>query len=109
MTQMKYSFTAISRITLEHEEGWRTPILNKTDLILETSPNLDKKVYLDDHNLPIKEGVKPLTAALLHGLVANMHMAHEKGFWDSAEHLRFIIAELEKGFINPAKVSEGRF
>ena len=33
-------------------------------------------------------------------------MAHEKGFRDSAEHLRWIIAELERGFIAVVDIKE---
>jgi hypothetical protein len=33
-------------------------------------------------------------------------MAHEYGFRDSAEHLRWIIAELERGFVTVANVTK---
>jgi len=39
----------------------------------------------------------------------NIHMAHEKGFRDSAEHLRWIISELERGFVTVANVEQSNF
>lgn len=106
---MKFRFSAISRITLEHNVGDKNSKHISTDIILHCSDNLDKRKYLDKKELPTKEGIKPMTNAFVQGLLANLHMAHQKGYWDSAEHLRYIIAELEKGFVAPADVSEADF
>lgn len=106
---MQFTFSVISRITLEHFKGQTKSKHIKTDLLLHCSPNLKRSLYLDKKELPTKEGLQPMTLALIHGLVGVIHMGHQKGWRDSAEHLRFIIAELEKGFANPADVSEGIF
>lgn len=63
--------------------------------------------YNDRRGLPTKAGSHALTNAFVQGLVGNIHHAHQKGFKDSAEHLRYIIAELERGFINVATTQEG--
>lgn len=101
-----FSFTAISQVAMEHETG--TPLSKhvETNIRLEVSENLDKSRYVTKTGLPTKEGVKPLTAALIQGLIANIHAAHQIGHWDSAQHLRYIIEELEKGFVAVAEITE---
>lgn len=94
---MKFQFTATSRITLEHNQGDATSYHRTTQVRLDVSNNLDAKQYID-RGVPKKKGVKPLTEALIQGLVANIHAAHDKEYWDSAEHLRYIISKLERGF-----------
>lgn len=103
----KFVFTGISKLTLSHEDGTSTSSHEATDIRLEISNNLDNKKYLN-RGLPTKEGIKPLSQCFIQGLVANIHNAHQLGYWDSAEHLRYIIKELERGFVNVATVSEGK-
>lgn len=52
---------------------------------------------------------KTLSNVLVQGLIGNIHLAHEKGFRDSAEHLRWIISELERGFIEVTNVQQSNF
>lgn len=92
---------------MAHEKGASTSRLVATDFRLDISENLDRRVYLDKEDLPTKAAIKPLTQAFIQGLVGNIHAAHEKGYWDSADHLRYIINELQRGFIEVAKVSTG--
>jgi hypothetical protein len=103
---MKFSFDAIVRLTLNHEKGSTTSTHIATDLRLEPGRGLDLKQYLD-HGRATKEGSRVLTKVLVSGLAANIHAAHQKGYKDSAEHMREIIAELERQFIEPAKVIDG--
>lgn len=79
------------------------------NLLLNVSQNLNMSSYIDEHGLPTKDGSQCATVVLVQGLVANLHHAHDKGFRDSAEHLRFIIAELEKGFSLVAKLEIGTY
>lgn len=92
---------------MAHEKGAPTSRHIATDFRLDISKNLDSGVYLDAEQLPTKAGIKPLTQAFIQGLVGNIHMAHERGYWDSAAHLRYIIDELQRGFIEVADVSTG--
>jgi hypothetical protein len=103
----EFSFTGISKLTLVHEKGMTTSKHVATDFRLDVSPNLKQDLYLDESDLPTKEGVKPLTQAFVQGLVGNIHMAHNKGYWDSAAHLRYIIDELTRGFSTVAHSGEG--
>jgi hypothetical protein len=80
-----------------------------TDFFLEVSRNLDKSKYLDKNDLPTKDGLKPLSQAFIQGLVGCIHMGHNKDWWDSADHLRYIINELQRGFIEVAETKESTF
>lgn len=104
---MKFSFTVTTILRLDHQPGASTSYHNGTDIRLDVSVGMDAEAYIEKGGLPNQEGSKVITNVLVQGLVANIHSCHQKGFRDSAEHLRFIIAELERGFIHPAKVSEG--
>lgn len=70
---------------------------------------LDKKKYLDENNRPTKLGIHTVSNVLTQGLIGVIHVAHQKGYWDSAKHLRYIISELERGFVENVKVKESVF
>lgn len=104
---MKASFTGISKITLEPNPDGKSSSHVSTEFTLELSKNQDKNMFLDFKGRPKKEGVKPLTQTFIQGLVGNIHFAHQKGYWDSAAHLRYIIDELTRGFATVATAEEG--
>lgn len=106
---MEFSFEAKVVLTLEHKKGMATSKHVATDFNLEVIGELDRKQYLDKEDLPTEAGSKVLSNVLVQGLVGNIHMAHEKGFRDSAEHLRWIISELERGFIEVVEVEQKTF
>jgi hypothetical protein len=74
---------------------------NVSDVLvgLSVSDNLDKSKYLDSDDLATEVGALVVTQVLVQGLIGNIHYAHNKKYRDSAEHLRFIISELERGFV----------
>jgi len=106
---MQFEFEGKCVLKLEHNEGDKTSKHIKTDFNLSVSKNLDVKQYLDKDAIPTAIGVKALTQCFVQGLVGNIHYAKGKGFWDDAEHLRYIIAELEKGFMQVPTVSKSEF
>lgn len=106
---MEFSFEAKVVLTLEHKKEMTTSKHVATDFNLEVSDNLVRNQYLDKEDLPTEAGSKILSNVLVQGLVGNIHLAHEKGFRDSAEHLRWIISELERGFITVANVEQSNF
>jgi hypothetical protein len=106
---MEFNFEAKVVLTLEYKKGASTSTHVATSFNLIVPPPLDKSVYLDAHDLPTKEGSNALTNTLVQGLVGNIHLAHDNGYRDSAEHLRYIIAELEKGFAAVAHTKTGKF
>lgn len=96
-------------VTFNHAKGDKTSQHVKTDFNIDVSKNLDRKQYLDKDELPTAMGTKSLTIAFVQGLVGNIHQADQKGYWDSAEHLRYIISELERGFVQVANIKKGDF
>jgi len=105
---MEYSFEAKVVLTIEHKKGMSTQKHVATDFNLRVIGDLDKNKYLED-GLINANGSKALANVLIQGLVGNIHMAHEKGFRDSADHLRWIISELERGFVAVANVEQSNF
>lgn len=105
---MEFSFTGVSRVTMEHHKGMPTSQHVATDFFLEVSENLDKNIYLQN-GLPTKDGLKPLTQTFIQGLVGCIHFGHNNGWWDSAEHIRYIIDEIQRGFIQVAQTKESNF
>jgi hypothetical protein len=106
---MEFGFEAKVVLNLEHKKGMKTSKHITTDFNLDVIGDLDKNQYLDKEDLPTEAGSKVLSNVLVQGLIGNIHLAHEKGFRDSAEHLRWIISELERGFISVANVNQSNF
>lgn len=100
MPRNEYHFVAISKVTFEHESGARRSKLLATDLRFEVSENLDRTMYLDKDDLPIKDAIKPITIALVSGLIANIRFGAHKGWWKEADHIRFAIDELQRLFVD---------
>lgn len=106
---MEFSFEAKVVLTLEHQKGMTTSKHVATDFNLDVSKELNREMYLDKEDLPTESGSKTLSNVLVQGLIGNIHLAHERGFRDSAEHLRWIISELERGFIEVTNVQQSNF
>lgn len=104
MAKINFHFCAISKISLEHEEGAPKAYLKQCDLRLEVGGKLDKNAYLDGKGLPRKDALKPTTQALLHGIMTNIRLGHNKGWWKDHEHMQYVIDELQRAFV--AQTSE---
>lgn len=106
---MEFTFEARVALTLEHKEKSDSSKHICTSFNLVVPEGLDADCYLDEEGIVNKEGSKVLSNVLIQGLVGNIHLAHQSGFRDSAEHLRWIISELEKGFIVNASIYKSNF
>ena len=99
MEKQIVTFTGISQIVME-----ASPLIpNKavpveTNIRMEVSDNLEREMYHDNNGLTNAEGTKAMTRCFIQGLIGCIHVAHENGYRDSAENLRFIIDEITKGF-----------
>lgn len=102
MPKRTFHFAAIAKITLEHERGAPTSVLKASDLRLEVSGNLDRSVYIDGKGLPRKEALKPISNALVMGLITNIRNGAAKGWWKEGEHMQYVIDQLQRAFIQPA-------
>lgn len=96
----EFHFAAISKITLEHRKGEPTSQLKYNDLRLEVSGNLDKSQYIDGRGLPRKDALKPISNALVMGLITNMRMGAQKGWWKEHEHMQYVIDQLQRAFVH---------
>lgn len=99
---MEFHFEGIARVTMEHSKGSTTSKHVATDFFLECSENLDEKKYMNDEDCLTKDGSHALTQCFVQGLIGNIHFAHQHGYLNDAEHLRYIIGELERGFASIA-------
>lgn len=104
---MKCKIEAIAALTLEPKEGGST--LTRIEFALELSDNMIRSEYMDDGGKPTKLGVHAITSCFIQGLLGSIHYAHQNGMRDSAEHLRYIISELERGFVRPVEIEHGKF
>jgi len=102
---MEFTIQGISILTLGYKDGQKAQLIS-TDFNLEVSKQLDESMYLDEEGSPTKDGVKALSQCFIQGLIGNVHYAHEKGYRDSAEHLRYIISELERAFVQVPTISK---
>jgi hypothetical protein len=105
---MKFHFDAMLSLHLEKYPNKTKPTIKQTKFRLEPSDVLDKKMYVQEDGLLTEAGTKALTHVLVQGLIGNIHQSHQRGLIDSAEHLRHIIAELERGFVAQVDYSIGR-
>ena len=72
---------------------------------VEVDEPLDESKYINDGDVLTKDGSQALTQCFVQGLIGNIHFAHQSGYRNDAEHLRYIISELERGF---ASIESGR-
>lgn len=104
---MEISFEATVVLNVKHRGENHFDHVS-TEFNLEVNNPILSSFYLED-GLPNAAGSKILTNVLVQGLIGNIHMAHGEGFMDSAEHLRFIISELERGFASLTEVKKSTF
>ena len=106
---MTFSFEGIVKVTAEHTKGSSTSKHVSTDFYLEVSDNLDDKKYMNKDDVLTAEGSKAVAQCFVQGLIANMHFAHNQGYRNDVEHLRYIISELERGFSSVADTMQGNY
>ena len=106
---MKYSFAVAVHIEAEANFKEGKSKLLKSDVQLFADPGIEKD-WRGKDGVVNKEGMKVQTQGLVQGLIANIHWAHQNGYWDSAAHLRYIIENLENGFQQSnTKATTGKF
>lgn len=105
----QFSFKSSVVLTLEHTEGQTTSDHVKTETLLECNTPEEQRQWTNSDGSPNLLGIKSTTNAFISGLASNIHYAHEKGYIDSAVHLRYIIKELENQFILVPTVTVNEF
>jgi hypothetical protein len=100
---MKVKMSGLVFMTLEMKPNGK-PSLRECEAELHLSDKLDESAYRHEDGSLNRTGLQALTQCFIQGINANIQSAHQTGDWDSAEHLRWVIAQLEKSFIQPAQV-----
>jgi|SRR5690606_32533535 len=106
---MNIEFEAKARITVEPNPKTGKASLREVNVMLELSDNLVREHYFGNDGMPNYEGGKALTNTLVQGILGNIHSQHQAGIRDSAEHLRYVMAELERGFVEVVEVSQAEY
>lgn len=101
---MDASFAALAVLELISNPDKKNSKVESIKIQLFPSKNLDLSRYLNSKGEPTEEGYRAITNVFTQGLIANIHASHQRGLRDSAEHLRYIISELERGFIQVVSV-----
>jgi len=102
---MEVSLKATSTLFLNHDKDSTT--IKEVIFGLSVSSNLDETKYFDQNDNPTPSGSNAITDCLVQGLIGNIHQSHQSGNRDSAEHLRYIISELERGFVENVTIKKG--
>ena len=90
-------------MTIENKGGQKN-ILKESSTQFHVGEGLHEPAYYNPDGTLNFPGAKTMSQCFVQGLNANIQSAHENGVWDSAEHLRWIISELEKAFVQVVKV-----
>lgn len=104
---MKFSFTGIVKLTLDHTKGEKTSKHVSTDFLLEMSKGLQQSQYIDKDGLPTKNGCHILSRVFTSGLAAVIHHAHYKGYQNDVEHIKSATDELTRQFAISANTRPG--
>jgi hypothetical protein len=98
---MKTEFEIIGecKVKLMHEQGQQTSAFVNSKFKLEVSKNVDRSIFFNPDGTPNLMGVKALCQCFVQGLIGNIHYGNETKLWNDAEQLRYVIAELERGFV----------
>jgi len=103
---MKATFMGIASIDLEFTPGCKTSKLIGVSIDFEGGQNTDMSFYKNEDDLPTAEGYKIMTQIFVQALNANIQLSHQLGYRDSAEHLQYILKELERSFIQVCSVEK---
>lgn len=102
---MEYEMTGTCRLNFIGTPGENKSELISTDFYLEPGEGLEKSAYVKKSGELTKEGCEALTSVFTMGLASNIHLSHNLGYKDSAEHLRYIISKLEEAFVAIPNIS----
>lgn len=106
---MEFEFVGAVKMVLQHQQGAKTSTLKEVNILLDPISPLDNSMYNNPDGTFTEMGAKAFTNLMVQGLSANIHACHQAGIRDSAEHLRYAIAELEKSFVAIAKIDTTTF
>jgi hypothetical protein len=106
---MKFFLKAGCQLDLTYSPLTKATSVDCVKFNLYVSDNLQREAYLDEHDVPNENGCKALTNVLVQSLIGNIHAGHAKGYWKDSVHLRYVIDELERGFVALVKTGVSEF
>lgn len=106
---MEYEIEVKSKCMYRWNQGDTTSQMLSSKLHLVIAPPLDASKYFMSPGMPSKDGSMMITANLVAAISGNIHYAHQNGFRDSAEHLLWVITELEKLFVEQHNIKRGTY
>lgn len=95
---VRINYELLIKIELESDLNIGRSRLCACNLEFSPGKNIRMEGWTKESGQFNKDGLKAQTQAMVQGLVANIFAGHEDKEWDSAEHLRYIIKNLENGF-----------
>lgn len=110
MAVFEYTFAVAAKVTAEANTKTGQSRMINCDVQLFADPEIEAGWRRKKDQVVNEAGLKAQTQGLVQGLVANIHWGHQMGYWDSAEHLRYVIEHLERGFaVANAEATNGEF
>jgi hypothetical protein len=105
--KLKLKFEGKCILKLEHDPDTLKTPSGKPILTWRSTITWNARQYIGPDELPTSESTSGPDQFYPGGFwVAS---AHQKGYKDSAENLRFIISELQRGFIHVVDITEENF
>ena len=105
MAKIPIYFIAVSQAhaLMDQETEIATP--NLAHIGLEISPNLKHEEYYEGSSKVFNsKGATAFTNAAVEGLIANIKVMHQKGWWNNQRHLEYIIERLQQALTDDAPV-----
>ena len=108
MSEKKFSYELKSSVYLKVDQtkGAKSSKLINCDVVFDTPKTREFSHLKYQNGKPSAAGLRASTTVLLSGIAANIHYGHKQKMWDSAEHLRYVISELERQFVQVAKTED---
>lgn len=108
MSKITFQYQVTAQLQVEYDTETHELVHKGVGFNLEVSEEVNKDQFVDEKNLPNSlKGHEAVSHTLISALSANIYIAHQEGFMDSAEHLRKMIALLENQFIQNGDVEKG--
>ncbi len=106
--EIKFAATAEITVVPSSDENGDQPVsIKNVVFVFSPDESLLQEAYFNPDKTMTAHAIHPASQCFIFGLIANIMYAHERGYEDSAKHLRYIIKHLEEGFVAQYKMRQG--
>lgn len=102
---MEFEVTAVAAAKFQHEKGQKTSSVMEVVSQLKLEKKLDRSFYFGKDELPNQMGAKAMTSVLISGIVSNIKFAHERGYLNEVDHVKYVIEKISEGFATIGEIS----